>query len=136
MIILNLTQHPASLEQLAAGVVDPDVDALQFIKDRITFDSIPIPGEMERRAADVADMAAMYALNREDDSSDGPYPTHAMIGGAPFFMSVLEAALMDVFITPLYAFSVRESAEQEQPDGSVRKVAVFKHLGFVQAGNL
>ena len=44
----------------------------------------------------------------------------------------LEAALRQQGFTPLYAFSVRESADQTQPDGSVRKVAVFRHVGFVE----
>ena len=47
-------------------------------------------------------------------------------------MSALESALLDECITPMYAFSVRDSVEQTQPDGSVRKVNVFKHIGFVQ----
>jgi hypothetical protein len=34
-------------------------------------------------------------------------------------------------ITPLYAFSVRESVEQALADGSVRKVNVFRHAGFI-----
>jgi hypothetical protein len=54
-----------------------------------------------------------------------------MIGGAPYLMAPLEVALRAHGITPLYAFSVRESVEQTQPDGSVRKIAVFRHGGFV-----
>ena len=54
-----------------------------------------------------------------------------MIGGAPWLMSSIENALRDHRITPIYAFSVRESAEQVQPDGSVRKVNIFRHAGFV-----
>jgi len=42
-------------------------------------------------------------------------------------------ALRDQGIEPVYAFSVRESIEQTQPDGSVRKVNVFRHAGFVDA---
>jgi hypothetical protein len=36
-------------------------------------------------------------------------------------------------ITALYSFSTRESVDQPQPDGSVRKVAVFRHTGWVEA---
>ena len=36
-------------------------------------------------------------------------------------------------IQPVFAFSVRETEEQKQADGSVRKVAVFRHAGFVPA---
>ena len=54
-----------------------------------------------------------------------------MLGGAPFFMIVLHEMLADNGINPVYAFSVRESEEQVQADGSVKKVAVFRHRGFV-----
>ena len=54
-----------------------------------------------------------------------------MIGGAPFFMESLATALRREGYCPVYAFSRRESVEQVQADGSVRKVAVFRHLGFV-----
>ena len=36
-------------------------------------------------------------------------------------------------IRPVYAFTARDSVDAEQADGSVKKVAVFKHLGFVEA---
>jgi hypothetical protein len=55
-----------------------------------------------------------------------------MIGGAPYLMGALEKALRECGFTPVYAFSKRESIDQPQPDGSVRKVAVFRHLGFVE----
>ena len=48
-------------------------------------------------------------------------------------MPPLEKALRGLGIRPLYAFSVRESVEETLPDGSVRKVAVFRHKGFVEA---
>ena len=35
--------------------------------------------------------------------------------------------------TDLYAFSVRESVEVHNPDGSVSKNNVFRHLGFIEA---
>lgn len=59
----------------------------------------------------------------------------AMIGGALWLMAPLELALRAVGIEPLYAFSERTSAEQIQIDGSVRKVAVFRHVGFVRAAS-
>ncbi len=36
-------------------------------------------------------------------------------------------------ITPLYAFTRRESVEEVLPDGSTRKTAVFRHAGFIPA---
>ena len=67
---------------------------------------------------------------------EGAIPTkengiHCMIGGAPFLMGPLEAALLKDNRVPVYAFSVRESVEAPQADGSVRKANVFRHGGFV-----
>lgn len=47
------------------------------------------------------------------------------------FMGALERALIAKGVKPVYAFSARESVDHVQADGSVRKVAVFRHLGFV-----
>ena len=47
-------------------------------------------------------------------------------------MSALEKALVDYGVCPYYAFSRRESVEEVQADGSVRKTAVFRHAGFIQ----
>ena len=54
-----------------------------------------------------------------------------MIGGAPFLMGALESALLDYGITPVYAFSKRESVEEVQKDGSVKKINIFRHAGFI-----
>jgi hypothetical protein len=56
----------------------------------------------------------------------------AMIGGAPYLMSELEQALFERGITPLYAFSKRESVEEVTDSGETVKKTVFKHLGFVE----
>jgi len=56
----------------------------------------------------------------------------AMIGGPPYLMSALEKALCQYGIEPLYAFSIRESKEVRKEDGSVEKIAVFRHKGFVR----
>lgn len=115
--LINLTQHAASAEQLAAGVVEPTDKAR--VQELLTFEGLPSGDEILARAKALAAVAA-------DGGADA-----AMIGGAPYLMASLEWALKQRGITPLYAFSVRESTEQVLPDGTVRKVAVFKHLGFV-----
>lgn len=84
----------------------------------MTFDNIPCVADLQYRADRIALLAKGYKF--------------AMIGGAPFFMSFLEQALKFVGVEPVYAFSKRESQEQVQDDGSVRKVNVFKHVGFVR----
>jgi hypothetical protein len=55
-----------------------------------------------------------------------------MLGGAPFFMEALSRNCRECSLVPVFAFSRRESVEQTMPDGTVRKVASFRHLGFVE----
>lgn len=126
-MILNLTQHPGTPEQ---GVTNLTGDALAALKWALTFDALPTAQEIADRAEYIAELACMNWLSGDDDD---PLPTAAMIGGAPYLMAPLERALHAVGIEPLYAFSVRESVELTQPDGSVRKVNIFRHAGFVPA---
>lgn len=126
-MILNLTQHPSTPEQ---GVTDLIGEELASLKTALTFDTLPDAQEIAGRAEYIAELACTNGLGGEDDD---PIPTAAMIGGAPYLMAPLEAALRERGIDPLYAFSVRESAEQTQPDGTVRKVNLFRHAGFVPA---
>jgi hypothetical protein len=117
MKILNLTQHPATPEQITDGVVEPEAAEKKLICKLLTFEAIPSQEEMRARAFALAKMAEGFEA--------------AMIGGAPFFMPALERALIRRDIEPLFAFSVRESVEEVQEDGSVVKRNVFRHLGFV-----
>ena len=116
--IINLTQHVATADQKKAGVFEPIYK--KTVQSSLTFETIPSVGEMEGIAEFLADIA-------HQENADS-----AMIGGAPFFMSALERALAGVNITPVYAFSVRESVETVSDDGTVTKINVFKHVGFVE----
>lgn len=78
--------------------------------------------ELLKRAAALAEAAAQIGVRT------------AMIGGAPYLMGPLEYALWELGITPVYAFSQRESVEKTLPNSDVRKVAVFRHLGWVWVG--
>lgn len=130
-MILNLTQHLASPEQTAAGVVDlPDAQR-RLLVESLTVDALPTRQEIADRCANIAALAVHNGLG--GDEGDDPHPTAAMIGGAPWMMAELERALLDMGVPSVYAFSVRESVEQTQSDGSVRKVNVFRHAGFVDA---
>lgn len=115
MKIVNLTQHSPTAEQVEAGVV---VYVMGAVTALLTFDSLPMVADVWQRARSLAQIAQASGA------------THAMIGGAPFLMKELEFQLKQVGIVPLYAFSQRISSEEVQPDGSVRKVNVFKHGGF------
>lgn len=117
MNIINLTQHTATNEQATNGVVEPnDKKAVQSL---LTFNNLPTRAEIAERATALAKIA------------QGHGATHAMIGGAGYLMPALENALKETGITPLHAFSVRESVEEIADDGSVVKKNVFRHVGFV-----
>lgn len=116
--ILNLTQHFCTPDQVKVGVHEPvHKDKVQSL---LNFTSIPTEMGMRSRAEKLAYMA------KEDGYSA------AMIGGAPYFMAILEDELKKKGIKPMYAFSIRESHEVEQEDGSVKKINVFRHAGFYE----
>jgi len=120
--ILNLTQHKASKEQLETGVFDiTNTQTKTQLVNALTFNNVPTSREMQICAETVSSIAKECATNTKK----------VMIGGAPFFMPVLERALIRVGFLPLYAFSRRESTEITKEDGTVAKVSIFKHIGFV-----
>jgi len=116
--ILNLTNHKSTPKQKAAGVIElkPYDDTL--IRDCLIFEKIPTRKEMLRRIDFILEVVVKYNVN------------YAMIGGASYFMPLLEHSLMRMSILPVYTFSERKSIEKQENDGSVRKVTVFNHLGF------
>ena len=121
-MIYNLTQHPATPEQKAQGVVDLLEPDRRMLGNLLTFDEIPTQEEMVNRARAILNLLADTA----------PGGQTVMIGGAPFFMSTLEAILVQAGHIPVYAFSKRVSVETQNPDGSVTKTNKFIHEGFVR----
>ena len=127
-MILNLTQHEPTPEQRSAGVVDlPPAERAELAK-LLNFEDLPSSQTIETRADAISMLAREYFLASQASPSD---ETQAMIGGAPFLMPRLEQVLTYRGIQPIYAFSRREVVEQHLPDGSVRKSAIFRHVGFV-----
>lgn len=121
--MINLTQHNATPDQLQAGVVDLPAETQHVVRSILTFEEPPTAEEMYYRAEELANIVTTV----------GEGPCDVMVRGAPFFASALERALARANHTVHYAFSKRESADQPQPDGSVKKVAVFRHTGFVRS---
>jgi len=116
-MILNLTQHDATEEQLKAGVVEPTKEDKEWVKQLLTFDEIPSRNDLIRRAKELAEVAREYI---ECDK--------AMIGGAPFLMPSLEYYLKKEGVVPVYAFSKRIV---EEKDGV--KISKFVFEGFVMS---
>jgi hypothetical protein len=140
-MIVNLTQHPATLEQREAGVIDLEGSDLTQLKSALTFDDLPTQDEIIGRAETIATLACA-AIGNDDiyeqmareamgDEDIGFTPAQAVIGGAPWLMPAMIQSLLARGIDPLFAFTKREAVEERQPDGSVRKTAVFRHAGFV-----
>jgi hypothetical protein len=126
--ILNLTQHEPTPEQVEAGVVMLDEEFHESVRKLLTVDEVLPPWEIGSRIFDVILLIKRrYELMKDEDR-----PRKALIGGAPFLMSRLEFGLLRFGLMPVYAFSKRESVEEQMPDGSVVKKNVFKHRGFIQ----
>lgn len=122
MCVINLTQHKATAEQVAAGVVDLDGEMREELVTCLTFNEMPNEWDIRSRVTGM--LTLLECFDR---------PEKVMIGGAPWLMAPLIQRLIEEGYVPLFAFSVRESIEQTMPDGSVRKTAVFRHKGFVTA---
>ncbi len=118
--MLNLTQHMATTEQIQAGVVEPTSVAKKEIQNLLTFNTIDETNEVCARADAIAKIAKEHGVNS------------AMIGGAPYLMTALEQALLNLEIKPYYAFTERVVEEVHTANG-VEKKAVFRHVGFVPA---
>ena len=119
MAILNFTQHAATAEQVAAGVIDLMQHDLASLKALLNFVGLPTADEIYERAYAIAALA------------ENLFAETVMVGGAPFLMPVLQKALQMRGITVLYAFSERVSIEKIV-NGVVVKTNEFKHVGFVE----
>lgn len=128
-VILNLTQHVATHEQVAQGVVDLNKEDKALLVNLLTVEEAPSQAEIEERCNGIALLAdaIMATISPPDQAT----PTQCMIGGAPWMMSELERALRGQSINPVYSFSRRESVEMTLPDGTVEKTMVFRHAGWV-----
>lgn len=121
MTIVNLTQHTASEAQRADGVTDLEGDRRAELIALLTFDALPTPAEVERRATEIASLAKSAGAEC------------AMVGCALWLVAPLSRALLERGIQPRFAFSRRVSEEVTLPDGSVKKTQVFVHEGWVDA---
>lgn len=170
--ILNLTQHTATADQVAAGVIDVLTADRKLLTELLTVPAFELiygelptyetwdgyseppagydgpgtssPGRDPAECIlDRANRLARFAIHAfgvatgGDPWADPWCPTFAgtrvMIGGLPALQAPLARALAMVGFRPVFAVSDRVSVDVTQPDGSVRKVSEFRHLGFVSA---
>jgi hypothetical protein len=123
-VILNFTQHKATPDQIEAGVWDlNEVNRAKLI-ELLTFNEIPTNREINNRATALTKLALAHSH----------FGTKVMIGGTPYLMSTLEFVLTEAGMIPMYSFTKRQSVEVNNPDGTVTKTNVFKHVGFITMG--
>ena len=150
--IINLTQHNATAEQNEAGVFSNA--AIAAVAALTNFVGMPTKEQIVLTAKEVAEklsqLVQSWAFSPEEvdrERNEGGMPNEesglnyyttcltpwkVMIGGAPWFMSSLEKELEAKGFKPVYAFSERVSVEQKQEDGSVKKINIFRHAGFIE----
>jgi hypothetical protein len=110
-------------------------DEQRTIVEKAGFDIVELPGDLREQwkkvppDADPAFIARLAAAVRTFMSEQlEAYPSFALIQGEPVLCFNL--ALMTDPVVPLVATTKRESIEVKQPDGSVKKESVFKHVQF------
>lgn len=131
MIIINATQHQATIEQTYDGVIDLSKSMREQIQMLLNFDQLPTAVDVVFRARKIALLIEIET----DFIGAGKGEKFAMIGGAPFLMGPLCQALKDRGITPVFAFSQRESpvlkeflvrwaatVKSDSPKSAVRRV--------------
>lgn len=120
MILINLTQHNLTQEQLK-DAVEVGNDVRDEVVKLITFNGLPTAGKIKDNASRLAEICRdMHA-------------SHAVIGGAPYFMGPLEQALRKAGIVPLYAFTERVAVEVTDPNtGEVTKTSKFNFAGWIE----
>ena len=125
--IINLTQHELTPEQKTFIDIECYTDRKK-VKDLLTFTKLPSKEDIYYRALDLA--AIVENIVDQDEHVD---LFLVLIGGAPYLMKPLIEELKRIGVTPVFSYTDRVSVETMQPDGSVVKTQVFKHLGFVEA---
>ena len=123
--MLNITQHPASIEQEKVGVCNVLPEWQGTLVSLLTFTSLPSQLDVMTRVHMITD--TVIEMLQELEGSDFA-TSKVMIGGAPYLMGPLIYELKMHGIRPYFAYSERVSSEV---DGV--KTSVFKHLGFVLA---
>jgi hypothetical protein len=125
--LINLTQHELTPEQREFIDIECHVDR-QKVKDLLNFTKLPSKADILYRALDLA--AIVENIVDQDEHVD---LFLVLIGGAPYLMKPLIEELKELGVIPVFSYTDRVSVETMQPDGSVVKTNVFKHIGFVEA---
>ncbi len=122
-MILTMTQHAATPDQVSSGVVDWDSKTVVSMRKLLTFTSLP---DMDKVMSAAVALVSLLRANYDYQKVDA-----VMIGGAPYLMPALVSQLQQAGYHPTFAYSDRVSIDTVKDDGSTHKAVVFKHMGFV-----
>ena len=131
-MILNLTQHNATKDQIDAGINDLPELYQDFLKKKLTF---PVQYDKEMlvsRANTIAKIVEDFIEDTIFNTGVAPEVEGVMIGGMPSFMPVLESVLVSKGLKVGYACTDRVSKDVIK-DGEVIKTSVFVHAGMYWA---
>jgi len=123
--ILNLTQFPATPEQVAAGVVDPGEETRIEIYRNSTFTSLPSPALLQSRARNIVDIATRSI------SVFTQFSPYVMINPPPYLVKDLTVCLKDHDLVPVFPFSIWERTGERGENG--RRPKLWHHAGFIEA---
>ena len=122
--IINLTQHTATQSQLDAGVEELKPELKERLLKALNFIGVPTYKDIQEAADEMYHIMHKYSYCYT--CIDVPA---FMVGGHPALMCALTQ--FSSIYRMKFAASDRVSEEVIQEDGSVRKINVFKHIGFI-----
>ena len=102
IVTVNLTKHEITEEQEYFFVVNPSQRDISKVRELLSFDVAPSEKEMNERATILANIAMATALSISSSRT-----VFAWIDAEAFFINNIAQALLDVGITPVYAFNRR-----------------------------
>lgn len=131
MKILNLTQHAATPEQLAVGVVDVGPDVRSDVDKLLAFDDVPTATDLDMRAHLFARLAMVCWCTRNPRGGQLP---RVMIDPPVYLASAIERNLIEFGIEPLHSFAKPTlTITSTNDDGETVKTLVTEHVGFIAA---
>ena len=137
-IVSLMPQHKVTPDQQEVGVIQTPESIAERVLELSTFtaDEHGNPPTMDYVRSNASKLALVVnnykkPIKISDNFYLTGYINQVMIGGAPFFMPKLEAALLDKNIGVHYSFTERVVQEVTQPDGTVQKVSKFSYLGDI-----
>ena len=145
MAIINATQHNATPEQVAEGICNMTEGRQEQLKAALTLPAHYTHAMLVEAATTVVKLvhSENNAIGWAEAVADGEtYPGDdsfqnylyrrrpVMVGGLPALMPILQQMLQKDGWEVCFSQSDRVSVDTPQPDGSVKKVSVFKHTGL------